>query len=296
MASTTFPAGWRIARGSWPGLIGLLLPFAVAAPAMAQATTYIGGGGGSGVSVDLGALDRLGPRTAPLPGTLLLPLPSEGTVILVVPGTETPPLPSPTPTLAVPPQPTAAAAAIPAPPPPPPPPEPALAAALAPPPEPVPAQPLPGAEPVAEATTLVEPEPPPQAVAEPEPPVEPEPEATAVASAPTGVPDLTRAGVLYSLPFPAGETTLRPEAAAALDALVAAMAADATARVQLVAYAGAGASGGSAARRLSLSRALAVRAYLIERGVRSTRIDVRALGAKSDGGPPDRVDVVALPR
>jgi outer membrane protein OmpA-like peptidoglycan-associated protein len=246
------------------------------------------------VSVDLGALDRLGPRTAPLPGTLLLPLPSEGTVTLVYPETEAPPLSSPPPTLAVPPQPTVSAAAIPAPPPPPP--EPALAAAVAPPTEPVPAQPLPGAEPVAEATTLLEPEPPAETVAEPEPPVEPEPEATAVASAPTGVPDLTRAGVLYSLPFPAEESTLRPEAATALDALVAAMAADATARVQLVAYAGAGASGGSAARRLSLSRALAVRAYLIERGVRSTRIDVRALGGKSDGGPPDRVDVVALPR
>ena len=27
-----------------------------------------------------------------------------------------------------------------------------------------------------------------------------------------------------------------------------------------------------------------------------TRIDVRALGAKSDGGPTERVDVVALPR
>ncbi|MCH8925159.1 MAG: OmpA family protein [Proteobacteria bacterium] len=48
----------------------------------------------------------------------------------------------------------------------------------------------------------------------------------------------------------------------------------------------------SAARRLSLSRALAVRAYLIEQGVRSTRMDVRALGDKVPDGPADRVDVL----
>lgn len=68
-------------------------------------------------------------------------------------------------------------------------------------------------------------------------------------------------------------------------------------RIQLKAYAGAtGSDGGSGARRLSLSRALAVRTFLIERGVRSTRIDVRALGAAGDSGAPDRVDVVVLGR
>jgi outer membrane protein OmpA-like peptidoglycan-associated protein len=43
---------------------------------------------------------------------------------------------------------------------------------------------------------------------------------------------------------------------------------------------------------LSLSRALAVRAFLIEQGVRSTRMDVRALGDKVPDGPVDRVDVL----
>jgi len=47
----------------------------------------------------------------------------------------------------------------------------------------------------------------------------------------------------------------------------------------------------SVARRLSLSRALAVRSALIAEGVTSSRIYVRALGAQSAGGPPDRVDV-----
>jgi len=45
-------------------------------------------------------------------------------------------------------------------------------------------------------------------------------------------------------------------------------------------------------RRLSLSRALAVRAFLIDQGVRSTRLDVRALGDKTGDGPADRVDIV----
>ena len=45
-------------------------------------------------------------------------------------------------------------------------------------------------------------------------------------------------------------------------------------------------------RRLSLSRALTVRSYLISQGVRSTRIDVRALGARASDGPADRVDLL----
>lgn len=65
-------------------------------------------------------------------------------------------------------------------------------------------------------------------------------------------------------------------------------------RLQLKAYADGTGKGTSKARRLSLSRALAVRSFLIENGLRSTRIDVRALGIARDGGPPDRVDIVRL--
>jgi outer membrane protein OmpA-like peptidoglycan-associated protein len=67
-------------------------------------------------------------------------------------------------------------------------------------------------------------------------------------------------------------------------------------RVQLKAYADGTGKDTSRARRLSLSRALAVRSFLIENGLRSTRIDVRALGIARDGGPPDRVDIVRLDR
>jgi outer membrane protein OmpA-like peptidoglycan-associated protein len=64
-----------------------------------------------------------------------------------------------------------------------------------------------------------------------------------------------------------------------------------TGRVQLEAFGGTPGDKSSDARRLSLKRALAVRALLIEDGVPAERIDVRALGGANDGGAPDRVDV-----
>jgi outer membrane protein OmpA-like peptidoglycan-associated protein len=61
--------------------------------------------------------------------------------------------------------------------------------------------------------------------------------------------------------------------------------------VQLDAYGGAPGDKSSDARRLSLRRALAVRQLLIDDGVPSARIDVRAMGGSDDTGPTDRVDV-----
>jgi outer membrane protein OmpA-like peptidoglycan-associated protein len=67
-------------------------------------------------------------------------------------------------------------------------------------------------------------------------------------------------------------------------------------RLQVVAYAAATSEGESQSRRLSLSRALAVRNYLTEKGVRSTRMDVRALGSRAANGPADRVDILIIER
>jgi len=61
--------------------------------------------------------------------------------------------------------------------------------------------------------------------------------------------------------------------------------------IQLDAYGGAPGDKSSDARRLSLQRALSVRQLLIDDGVPSGRIDVRALGGSDDKGPADRVDV-----
>jgi outer membrane protein OmpA-like peptidoglycan-associated protein len=67
--------------------------------------------------------------------------------------------------------------------------------------------------------------------------------------------------------------------------------------LQLLAYADGDEANASKARRLSLSRALEVRKYLMELGVRSTRIEVRALGNKVEGGgPADRVDAMFASR
>jgi hypothetical protein len=39
-----------------------------------------------------------------------------------------------------------------------------------------------------------------------------------------------------------------------------------------------------------------VRSYLMDKGIRSTRMDVRALGNQSDGAAADRVDVTVVKR
>lgn len=67
---------------------------------------------------------------------------------------------------------------------------------------------------------------------------------------------------------------------------------DASARVQLMAYAGMRGEKSSDTRRLSLKRALVVRQLLIDDGVPAERIDVFALGGADDEGPLDRVDVL----
>jgi outer membrane protein OmpA-like peptidoglycan-associated protein len=67
-------------------------------------------------------------------------------------------------------------------------------------------------------------------------------------------------------------------------------------RLQLMAYAGGKSLSASKARRMSLSRALSVRSFLIVSGVHSARIDVRALGSKTTEKPLNRVDVNIVER
>lgn len=96
--------------------------------------------------------------------------------------------------------------------------------------------------------------------------------------------------------FSAGSAKLDKAATAGMKRIAEAMNSDASMRIQLLAYAGGASISASQARRLSLSRALAARSYLIGQGVRSTRIDVRALGNKSSAGPPDRIDLRVVRR
>ena len=92
--------------------------------------------------------------------------------------------------------------------------------------------------------------------------------------------------------FPTDSADIPDAAKAGLDALAQKMSADDNLRLQLLAYASGTADEASRARRMSLSRALAVRSYLIKAGVRSTRMDVRALGNNVQGSPADRVDII----
>jgi len=99
-----------------------------------------------------------------------------------------------------------------------------------------------------------------------------------------------------SLPFSGEDATLAEPAKRQLDSVATRAARDESLRLQLLAYASGTGDAASRARRVSLSRALAVRSYLIDKGVRPTRIDVRALGNRVEGGDPDRVDVIVSGR
>lgn len=97
--------------------------------------------------------------------------------------------------------------------------------------------------------------------------------------------------------FAPNATDMPDQAKPTLDTIIRSMKANEQLRIQLVAYASGSADQASQARRLSLSRAIGVRSYLIEQGIKSARIDVRALGNRTDvGGPPDRVDVLPVDR
>ncbi|MEE2746764.1 MAG: OmpA family protein [Pseudomonadota bacterium] len=91
--------------------------------------------------------------------------------------------------------------------------------------------------------------------------------------------------------FQLKESKLGKNAKKELDKIAKLFAANSAMRLQLMAFAGEAKMSPSKARRLSLSRALAIRTYLIGKGVRGTRIDVRALGNKFGSGVPNRVDL-----
>jgi outer membrane protein OmpA-like peptidoglycan-associated protein len=149
--------------------------------------------------------------------------------------------------------------------------------------------PMPPAPPATPLPRAEAPVPRPQPAA---PPAAAEPSRTQTAA--VAPPRLTtgEGGRLARFTFAPGVTQLGADGQQQLRTLVSRML-DTNDRVQLVAHATGPADRPSDARRTSLSRALAVRAFMIEEGIRSTRIDVRALGSPEDT-PADRVDVILL--
>jgi outer membrane protein OmpA-like peptidoglycan-associated protein len=221
--------------------------------------------GAGPVDVDLGALDALPPATSAAPGTVRLRPPTQ-----TKGPTKNPPAERPAPatkpaaksslrlTPGAPAQDTTPA-----------PPAAAQREAIASPPAPAPAPPPAAAPPAAV---------PPLAAL---PPPAPPPAAT---TSPTG-----------RILFAGGCFDLSGDAKTELDGLAKRLAGDGRLYLQLVAYAGG--TGDSEARRLSLSRALAARSYLLDHGVDGKQVDVRPLGNRSEPGlPPDRVDCVVVTR
>ena len=189
-----------------------------------------------------------------------------------------------------------------------------LKAPVAPPPEPAkPAKKMaaaksaPPAPPAVEKTVVKKPAPPPakapKKAAEPKPAPKPKPVATAKPKPETKEqaalppPKKTiKTGPALQVAFGATASKLPPEAKKGLKGLAEKLKDKKNLRLQLLAYAGGKALSPSKARRMSLSRALSVRSFLIENGIRSTRIDVRALGSKTTEKPLNRVDVNIVER
>lgn len=98
-----------------------------------------------------------------------------------------------------------------------------------------------------------------------------------------------------SLAFEGHSSDLTEAARKQLDAIVAKMQAAPQSRVQVHAFASGENGATSSARRISLSRALAVRAYLMDKQIKPNRVDVRGLGKETDHGPLERVDIILAP-
>ena len=139
-----------------------------------------------------------------------------------------------------------------------------------------------------------------QPVAQPAPsapvPAAPRTDTAALPPPPEAAPpaaNLPPSSVL-SLVFPADATNLPDAADAEVDRIVERLRASDTARLQLRSYASGTPDTAREARQRALARALALRERLTAFGIRSTRVDVRALGLDEGGGVPDRIDVVFL--
>lgn len=99
-----------------------------------------------------------------------------------------------------------------------------------------------------------------------------------------------------TISFSVGVPEVPTTASGGIKSLATRLKGDAALRVQLLAFASDPEKSVSRSRRLSLERAVNVRKQLLDAGVDSTRIEVRALGEQSGDGAPDRVDVITSRR
>ena len=95
-----------------------------------------------------------------------------------------------------------------------------------------------------------------------------------------------------SVSFPNNSTDIPEEAKKDLKPLYEELNKFPSIKIKLLAYASDSNESSSSVRRRSLSRALSVRQFLIDNGIKNTRIEVRALGSKGEEDNSDRVDLV----
>ena len=128
------------------------------------------------------------------------------------------------------------------------------------------------------------------------------PPAVPTTAAPPAPPPITATAGTIAAPestglrliFKPDESDLSPASNSAIGELVKSSPSGDTITFNVVAYAAGVVDDPSIARRLSLARGLSVRAALLTDGVPSTHIYVRALGASTGDGPPNRVDLTVL--
>jgi outer membrane protein OmpA-like peptidoglycan-associated protein len=95
-----------------------------------------------------------------------------------------------------------------------------------------------------------------------------------------------------TLIFKGDSSDLSPDAQKKLDNLVVQLNDMTGGRIQVRGFATGENGGQASARRISLSRVLSVRSYLMDKGIKPTRVDVRAQGSETDRTPLDRVDLL----
>ncbi len=107
----------------------------------------------------------------------------------------------------------------------------------------------------------------------------------------------------YRIVFDAKSEKIKPSEEAMLNKIAAQMTENKSLRLQVRAYADGTPETTSAARRLSLMRALNVRDYVTKKNIPATRLDIRALGSGSaemgdevgrSSAPADRVDITVI--
>ncbi|MEZ0225689.1 MAG: OmpA family protein [Alphaproteobacteria bacterium] len=95
-----------------------------------------------------------------------------------------------------------------------------------------------------------------------------------------------------TLAFPGNSSDLTVEAQKKLDAVIRQLKDMGEGRLQVRGFATGEDGGKPSARRIALSRALSVRSYLMDKGIKATRVDVRAMGSETERSPLDRVDLI----